>query len=83
MLMLALCVLLLAGCSKPVEAAAPQEPVRVEPLVVVVGTPPELQVVDTLALIDSDRNGSVDQSVSLTPQTWGAMGLNQWQNWED
>lgn len=43
MLLLALCVLLLAGCSKPVEAAAPQEPVRVEPLVVVVGTPPELQ----------------------------------------
>ncbi len=37
--LLALCVLLLAGCAKPVEAAAPQEPIRVEPLLVVVGTP--------------------------------------------
>ena len=44
MLLLALCVLLLAGCSKPVEAAAPQEPVRVEPLVVVVGTVQSLDV---------------------------------------
>ena len=41
MLLIVLCVLLLAGCSKPVVAAGPQEPIRMEPLVVVVGTPPE------------------------------------------